>query len=449
MRKFLVIFVFLNLFFVNQSFSYEYLEKIGWYTGKVFKIAQNDDYKVVVSTSETWADLKTLVEQKGGVAWINWAYFCPKDYKKCWGKNSIHWDRISNWIISSKWKNTGVRYVFGFTKDNKPLIHKSPDIQPDKFEWIYNWISNFPLILKNWKSSLLDFEKNIDSKMKLRWPKNFICSTKNNDIYMWYISNQTIYTMVEVLKNMGCYNALNLDSGWSLAVYNKWYKKVWWRQIMDSFVIVPKDNTINNNKISEDNNKKIETKIKENKNKITVEQKNKEVKKVIIKKIQKEKVEKNISEYTKSQNLKEAKKTIVNKIKSENDRKLDLQKKFLLRQEKARKDKQKISNQIMKNNLKNILIEKKEKSKQDKINYKKELYKKKILSKNYLTKNLKINKFIVKIDKIIEKLDKNKLEKVLSRISILKEKLEKRKSNILRDYLLSYFETEIILKLNY
>lgn len=249
-RVLLFLWIFI-LFWINSSFWYEYLEEVWWYKWKVFKIEKDDSYKVVVRVSEKWESLESLVKKTWWVAWINWAFFCPKDYSRCGGKNYSEFDRISNWNIYSKWKNTWVRYIFGFDKNNKPLIYKTPNDQRDTFEWIYHWLSNFPLILKEWKSFLSTYENLIDAKMRLKWPKNFICSTKTETIYMWHLSNMTIYDMVGALQNIGCYNALNLDSWWSLSLYNNgWYKTWPWRDIMDAFVIV-KDETKVKNKLKE------------------------------------------------------------------------------------------------------------------------------------------------------------------------------------------------------
>lgn len=241
MKKIIILLSIIINFWINTTFWYEYIENISWNIVRVFKISAADDYKVIASVSKKGDSLETLVKSVWWVAWINWAYFCPKDYSICNWKNFSEWDRISNWVIYSKWNNTWSRYMFWFTNKNEPLIHKSPSIHPDDFEWIYNWISNFPLILKEWKSSLNEYEWLIDEKMKMKWIKNFICSTELGDIYMWHIYNQTMNSMVNILKNIGCYNALNLDSGWSLSLYNNWYKKWPWRNIMDAFVIVKKN----------------------------------------------------------------------------------------------------------------------------------------------------------------------------------------------------------------
>lgn len=246
MQKVTLILTLILFLWVNTTNWYEYLEQIWNYKGKILKVVKDSPYKIVSSYSTTWDSLENLVKKVWWVAWINWSYFCPKDYSACNWKNTFNWDRISNWTISSKWNNTWPRYIFWYSKDNKPLIHKTSGNWVDSFEWIYNWISNFPLILKEGQSALNYYESKwlIDAKMKAKWYKNFICSTKKGDTYMWYIVDQTIYDMVDALKNIGCYNALNLDSWWSLSVYADGYKRWPWRDIMDAFVIVKDDKRI-------------------------------------------------------------------------------------------------------------------------------------------------------------------------------------------------------------
>lgn len=229
------------IIWVNTTNAYEYLEQIWDYKWKIFKVEKDSPYKVVVSSTNVWDSLENLVKNVWWVAWLNWSYFCPKNYDSCWWINKFNWDRISNGKISSKWNNTWPRYIFWYDKSNKPLIYQSKNSSRDYFDWIHNWISNFPLILKEWNSYLSYYEAKwlIDAKMKAKWYKNFICSTKKGDTYMGYIMNYTLYDMVDVLKNIGCYNALNLDSGWSLSVYDEGSYKRWpWRDIMDAFVIV-------------------------------------------------------------------------------------------------------------------------------------------------------------------------------------------------------------------
>jgi len=259
MKKNLLLILIFSLFWINNSFWYEYIDNVWWNNAKIFKIEKNWLYKVITSVSTKWENLESLVKNVWWVAWINWAYFCPKDYSVCNGENFSDFDRISNGEIYSKWKNTWVRYIFGFDKSNNPLIYQTAHTKPDSFNWIHNGLSNFPLILKDWKSFLDYYKSIIDNKMKTRGPKNFICSTKNWDIFMWYISNQTIYTMVDLLKWLGCYNALNLDSGWSLSTYDNWKYLIWpWRDIMDAFVIVKNESKT---KALDDKIKLIKTKI--------------------------------------------------------------------------------------------------------------------------------------------------------------------------------------------
>ncbi len=91
----------------------------------------------------------------------------------------------------------------------------------------------------NWNSNIYD------KKMLTKWVKSFICSKKDaKTIYMWYISNITVYEMSNYLKDsLWCYNAMNLDSWGSLwMVYNNNTIKKSGRKVMDAFVVIETKN---------------------------------------------------------------------------------------------------------------------------------------------------------------------------------------------------------------
>ena len=114
-------------------------------------------------------------------------------------------------------------------------------INSDKINQIYYWLGNYPVLLFHWENFVPLYKSQLSRKMKMSWPKAFICSTKDwKTIYMWYVSNITIFEMPEFLKkNFWCYNALNLDSWGSLwLIYNWRIIKKNWRPIMDAFVVV-------------------------------------------------------------------------------------------------------------------------------------------------------------------------------------------------------------------
>ena len=60
----------------------------------------------------------------------------------------------------------------------------------------------------------------ITDKMRAKAVKSFICRTKENDIKMGTISSISIVDVPLFIKQFGCVDAINLDSGGSLALYD-------------------------------------------------------------------------------------------------------------------------------------------------------------------------------------------------------------------------------------
>lgn len=89
----------------------------------------------------------------------------------------------------------------------------------------------------------------IDAKMRTSGIKNMICITDDlTTVYMGNISDITIGEMPDFLRqNLGCFYALNLDSGGSLGMhYEGTNIRTPGRDIMDAFVVVetePSDTT--------------------------------------------------------------------------------------------------------------------------------------------------------------------------------------------------------------
>ena len=71
--------------------------------------------------------------------------------------------------------------------------------------------------------------------MKKKSVKNFICSNKNGTkIFFGFIYNITIDETAIALKDFGCWNAINLDAGYSTTfIYNGKYVIKPQRDILD------------------------------------------------------------------------------------------------------------------------------------------------------------------------------------------------------------------------
>ncbi|MDD2565249.1 MAG: phosphodiester glycosidase family protein [Candidatus Gracilibacteria bacterium] len=240
------------------------------YKIKALKIERNTGYKVIVGVSEKGESLDSMVSRYGGISGVNGAYFCPADYKDCGGVNKTWADRISNGYNWSTTPNdTGPeRVVFALDKNQIPFLYqkahdysKGTDdiflvgktINFDRKSDIYNGIGNHPLLLQDGINKIGESGA-IDNKMESKSLKNFICSTQDgNIIYMGGVENATIYQMPDILKKLGCYNAINLDSGGSSAMmYNNKYIRGPGRNIMDALIIIPDKNYPIKSTISQD-----------------------------------------------------------------------------------------------------------------------------------------------------------------------------------------------------
>ncbi|MDD5213289.1 MAG: phosphodiester glycosidase family protein [Candidatus Gracilibacteria bacterium] len=260
MNKLKIIIIFSFFFLLNKEvYANElYKTEIDGYKITAIKVVKGSGYKIIAGVSKEGESLSNLVSRYNGVSGVNGAYFCPRDYKECNGKNDSNSDRISNGTNFSKWDETGAsRVIFAFDSDNNPFLFQNAHdyssgrgdiymtgrtINLDKKDKIYNGIGNFPLLLKNGEN-MLDKAPEISEKMKAKSLKNFICSTKDgNTIYMGNIQNPNIRQVPAILIKLGCYNAINLDAGGSSSmIYNSKYISGPGRNIMDAFIIVKDD----------------------------------------------------------------------------------------------------------------------------------------------------------------------------------------------------------------
>jgi hypothetical protein len=220
---------------------------------KVIEVKLDNNTKIVTSISESWDTLENLKNKVGGISAINGAYFMPKDY--WFEKNDTNAPRFYEWKNYSKyWTDFGTNGVFSFDKNWNPFMvmnnlyaekptwtYKDWKYNEDKIGDIYYGIWNFPVLLKWWKSFVEYYGNYITDKMKLKATKAFICYTKDKKIvYMGYISKISMLDLPYYIKaNFGCWDAINLDAGWSLGLIykNKVIHKER-RKIMDAFVVI-------------------------------------------------------------------------------------------------------------------------------------------------------------------------------------------------------------------
>ena len=252
--------IFFSYFWINYTSAYQeiLIENRGWHAIRVIRVVLDWEHFVVSSVAgEWWETIQDLTKKVWWISSINWAFFCPKDYSSC--PNTVsYYERIFKWdwaSYSQFWPDTSIRWIFWFTQDGKPLFVQNKisdwdvgllsNINSDRIDDLYFWISNFPVLLIEWDDVTAWASEYIDSKMTWRWNRNFICSTEDwKTIYMWYVWTMSVRNMASYLKEQfWCYNALFLDAWASSAmVYSGKVLSQWSRKLItDAFVVVDRD----------------------------------------------------------------------------------------------------------------------------------------------------------------------------------------------------------------
>lgn len=247
-------FLFLILILPHSLFAYSLVTKtVDGHKVWIFHIPAGDSYRVTAVASNTGTTLKSLVQIAGGVAGINGAYFIPRDYT---GKpdttNTVRIMDGNGALYSRYFPDTGVNGIFWFLSDNTPILVQNNIYSEKTLRANYNsgmilevesGIANFPILLASGANLIPLYEKAwlITEKMKVKGTKSFICRTRTNDIKMGTIGTISMLDVPVLLQRFGCIDAINLDNGGSLALYDKGKYIVGpGRNIMDGFIIVKK-----------------------------------------------------------------------------------------------------------------------------------------------------------------------------------------------------------------
>jgi len=262
MKKF-ILSILLSFTFLSSTLAYKELI-IRDYAGipvRIIKVVLDSQHYVVNSIA--FAGGETLEELTTKIGWntsLNWAFFCPDDYSYCDGITHTISERVFRWVgdkISTYRWDTGMRWIFWFDKNWVPLFVQKNlgympgldiDFNEDRIDDLFFGLGNFPVLLVNGSDVVERSESEIDGKMRWRWNKHFICSTKDKKtIYMWAVGGLTIYEMPAFLqKNFDCYIAINLDA-WASAsmIYDsKVLQRSSRRRIMDAFVVLDREQYI-------------------------------------------------------------------------------------------------------------------------------------------------------------------------------------------------------------
>lgn len=198
-------------------------------------------YNIKIVKSDTSTTLRDLLDKHNWITWINWVFFCPKDYRECnWesftiNERYIEWKKY--WFRESTWD----RVVFWWDKDENTFLFQTDNINITKEDDIFYWFANYPLLLRDWSPTTLEYWEKwlIVQNMRVRGTRNFICDNKENSkIFFWTISNATIDEAAIWLLKFWCNNALNLDAWASLSyIYNSRAQTRPSRDILDGVII--------------------------------------------------------------------------------------------------------------------------------------------------------------------------------------------------------------------
>ncbi len=246
------LFLFLIFLIPLTTSAYSLVTKVvDGHAVKVFHIPHGDNYHVTAVASNSGTMLKSLIERSNWVAGINGAYFIPRDYTGL--ADSTNTVRIMNsdgFSYSRYYPDTGINGIFGFDSQNIPVLVQNSIYGDKALRDNYNsglllelqsGIANFPILLANWINLVPRYDSLglITTKMKLMSTKSFICRTRENDIKMGTITKISMLDVPGFIVRFGCVDAINLDNGGSLAMYDKSKYIVGpGRNIMDAFVIV-------------------------------------------------------------------------------------------------------------------------------------------------------------------------------------------------------------------
>lgn len=261
MKKFIFI---LSLFvFVWNVFAYKelLLENRWWKAVRVVKVVLDWQHYVVTSLANDWWDtLENLVKKVGWDIWINWTFFCPEDYTSCGWITHSNFERVYLWnweYFSRTWPNTDVRMIFGFDKEWDPLMVQNnmtemlglwTDMNKEKINDLFFWLSNFTVLLVDWKNIVHANQNYFDEKMYSSINRNFICYTEDKKtIYMWIVWGINLFNLADyIAQNFWCYDALALDAWYSEAMVYDWnvLARSPRRKIMDAFVVLDREQYI-------------------------------------------------------------------------------------------------------------------------------------------------------------------------------------------------------------
>ena len=242
------------------SMTFATQERLTTSSHDVIKVTLDWTHKFVVNAVQNGnqpKSVKTLMEEVWGISAINWAFFDAYSAEKSsdmiaivnWTKRSVYGDDL--------WDT---RALFWFQHDWTPILVTNATRSWGNGNWVNSefsnvqfWLSMHVLLVNGNNVSYNNSEMNNDKKQWWAATKEFICSTEDKStVYFGRVYNVTFIWLAEYIQGtFNCYDAIQLDAGWSTAIYYEWERIAWpWRDVMDAFVVI-EDNSKYNEELQE------------------------------------------------------------------------------------------------------------------------------------------------------------------------------------------------------
>ena len=160
--------------------------------------------------------LASYVARSGAFAAINGPYFCPASYPACSGKKNSFDTLMMN--KNKHYFNSGNNVYSSVPAANFSTTSRfvTQSSQWGRDTGVDSVIAGQPLLVFNGQSQ---FSGDGDLKKSGKGTRAFIGAT-DNTVYIGLVYNATVAEMANVVAKMGIRNAINLDSGGSIAMWN-------------------------------------------------------------------------------------------------------------------------------------------------------------------------------------------------------------------------------------
>lgn len=181
--------------------------------------------------------LADFVEDNGGFAGIPGSYFCPADYGSCSSRSNTYFNPVYNTragtLINAnqlKWWTTGPLLVFDsenryyYFKDTHKDFISEAHFKATHGVDIHAAMGNQPRLIQDGLNYVIEWE--LDEKQKTAVAPRAALAVKGRTLYAVIVYNATIPELASVLRNMEVDYAINLDGGYTTALYyNGVYKE--------------------------------------------------------------------------------------------------------------------------------------------------------------------------------------------------------------------------------